>query len=271
MLAEEFCRGLAAHGDEGVIETRDFTHQAVEFGEVAAFVGIKSDKIYRASRAAGAHTILFDKGYERWGRKGGMYKYWRVAIDGHHPTKALMDIKRPHDRLRAQKFKIKPWREDGKYILLAGSSAKYHRFYDLPEPTEWAQRVAKELWVHTGREVLYRPKKSWKDAVHINGTVWGRSRSRIEEQLEYAWALVTYGSNSCYEAILQGVPCITLGDAVARPISSTSLSEIEDPYLATMDERQQWLANLMYQQWTLVEYGSGQAWAALKPQIVGSA
>lgn len=271
-LSRAFIRGLKRHGDSGrIISTKDKT--TIADADVAAIVGIKSAKLFHANRGAGKHTVLFDKGYVRHDEAGalGAGSVWhqtRAAVDAHHPTKK-MNRGYPHDRANRSGLKISPWRTNGEYILLAGSSAKYHRFYEEDDPTEYARKVASEIRKHTDRPIYYRPKKSWKPAVEITGTVWARTTDPIKHQLESAWALVTHGSNACFEAMLYGVPSIILGDGVAKPISSTSLEDIENPTMAGMDERKQWLADLMYQQWTLAEYASGEAWDTIRPQITG--
>lgn len=266
-LAEAFAAGMKVHGDTCVVERRDVLKPTTLDSGTVAVVGIKSAEVLNAAKISGANFILFDKGYHRWDRIGGLYRFWRISVNGHHPTKTLMDINRPDDRLKQINFFVRPWRKDGDYILLAGSSAKYHRYYGLPDPTEWAYDVVNEIRKHTDRPIYYRPKKSWKAAAPIEGTKWARSRERIEGPLGSAWALVTHGSNACVEALIGGVPSVILGPGVTRSISSTSLSELETPIEASMDDRRQLLANLMYQQWTLREYRSGKAWATIRTQI----
>lgn len=209
-------------------------------------------------------------------RKGGPVKaweYWRVAVDGHHPTRTLMATPRASDRMRAQmqraELSLEPWRKAGEHIVIAGSSAKYHAFYGLPEPTEYAEELVRQLQRITGRPIVYRPKPSWRGAVPIGGARYSPRDEGIEDVLSGAHVLVTHGSNACFEAVISGVPCIVLGDAVAKPISSQNLREIEMPYLATDEERDQWLANLGWCQWTLREFADGDAWAAIRPQIYG--
>ncbi len=269
-LAVAFVEGLKRHGDKGKIVTRDVTKPCSINTDIVAVVGIKSAEVLKAAKNSGTPFILFDKGYQRWEREGGLYKHWRVSVNGHHPTETLMDIKRPRDRVKQLHLKMKPWRKKGRHIIIAGSSAKYHRYYDLPDPTEWAQGVVDEIRKYTDIPIHYRPKKSWKAATPIKGTVWARSRIRIEYPLMNAWALVTHGSNSCYEALLQGVPSIILGVGVTKSISSTSISKIANPRLADIGDRWQLLANVAYQQWLLREYRSGEAWAVLKEQVLKS-
>ena len=279
-LGHAFIDGLSAQRIDGKPWSAGYVAPAnsgVVYGiDVAVMVGVKSIELYRACRAAGIHTIMLDKGYVRHdeagkpqpsGVLGGVWSHTRAAVDAHHPTKAMMRRNYPRDRAKKLGLELTPWRSGGDYILLAGSSAKYHRFYDLPEPTEWARNVVAELRRYTDRPIHYRPKKSWRDSVEIEGTVWARSKEPIKDALNNAWALVTHGSNACFEAALYGVPSIILGDGVSMPISSTDLSEVENPRLADIKERRQWLANLMYQQWTMNEYQSGEAWAVIKEQI----
>ena len=292
-IAHAFMAGVHAHGDKCVIHNSgqafyeglaapaisNETKKLLKYdgATVAVMVGVKSINLYRAAKAAGLHTIMLDKGYQRHRNPTGRYwEYWRVAIDAHHPTATLMDVERPDDRMAG--IKLSRWRAQTSHghIVLAGSSAKYHRFYDLPEPTQWATDVVANLREYTNREIIYRPKASWHDAVPIDGTSYSKrpgdgrifaGKHNILEALAGAHALVTHGSNAGFEAITSGVPCIVLGNGVAKPISSTNISDIERPLLAPMRQRQRWLAALAYSQWNMVEFKSGEAWATIRPQI----
>ncbi len=198
-----------------------------------------------------------------------LWEYWRVAVDSHHPTATLMKTPRPDDRADTLGLTLLPWRRKGGPVVLAGSSQKYHDFYGLRHPTQWAGKVVKQIAAAMpGHPIVYRPKPSWREAVPIDGTIFSQGGD-ILEVLEGAWALVTHGSNACFEAVLTGIPCVILGDAVAKPISSTTLEELPGPKLASYAERHQWLNNLAYCQWTLPEFASGVAWAVIRPQVFG--
>jgi len=69
------------------------------------------------------------------------------------------------------------------------------------------------------------------------------------------------------EALLVGVPSIVLGNAVARNISSRTLAEIERPYLATMEEREQLLNDIGYYNWNNTELASGKVWQFIKEEL----
>jgi len=141
----------------------------------------------------------------------------------------------------------------------------------MKDPTRWATKVANTLRTMTGRPIHYRPKPSWREAVPIDGTVWSAPPQEpdVYAALAGAHAMVTHGSNACFEAILAGIPVIVLGEAVAKPISSHTLDAISSPLMVSLYERRQWAANLAYCQWTMQEFASGLAWQHLRPQIYG--
>lgn len=270
ILADAFMAGVKAHGDE--IELRPLQPEVeVAQCDIAVMVGVKSRELFRAHWQAGVHTLMIDKGYVRSALAGPVkqWEYWRCAVDAHHPTAKLMDVKRPFDRVEQLHFPIQPWRKAGRHIVLAGSSAKYHEFYGLKEPTAYAGKVVRTIREYSQRQIIYRPKPSWHDAVPIDGTIYSTGDQTIDQVLKDAWVLVTHGSNACFEAISRGIPCIILGDGVARPISSTELKFVETPLLVKPSERMQWLANLAYCQWTQKEFASGEAWQTLRTQVYG--
>jgi hypothetical protein len=272
LLADAFAEGVRAHGD--TCEMRALTPEPqTVLAEVACMVGVKSRELYRAYHDQGTHIVYLDKGYARHARPGPVkvWEYWRASLDAHHPTQFLGKPDMPADRSDDLGLVLKPWRKSGDRIVVAGSSQKYHDFYGLRHPTQWAQKLVKQIRAAMpAAQIVYRPKPSWKEAVPIEGTKFSRSGD-IFDVLEGAWCLVTHGSNAVFEAVCEGVPCVVLGDAVAKPISSTSVEDVANPRLASYQERHQWLANLAYWQWTLPEFASGAAWGFIRPKIYGAA
>lgn len=69
------------------------------------------------------------------------------------------------------------------------------------------------------------------------------------------------------DAILRGIPVITLKDGIARSISSISLDYLEYPYLAYNEQRMNWLNDLAYCHWHLSELRDGSAWRTIRTII----
>ncbi len=236
--------------------------------DLVCVIGVKSVDIVRRL-LPGQKWLYFDKPYNRqWPN------WWRVSVSSHQPTDYLLQRNYSPERARAQKWLPLPeWRSSSSgYILIAGASAKYHRFQMIAEPTIWAREVVKHIRRYSQREIVYRPKQSWKDAVPVAGTTFRRPDSRIsiEEDLRNAYVMVTHGSAAALDALRAGVPSVILGNAVTRDISSTSWSEIEEPRRATMDERERIVTALAHYQWTLDEITKGDMWKSLASIIKNS-
>lgn len=267
LLADAVLQGAAKHGHETAEFALGETPAPGEH-DVVCMVGVKSRELFRAHQRAGTHILYADKGYCRGKGPGPVrgWEYWRVSIDSHHPT-ARLNRELPDYRWKRLGLEILPWRTTGDHILLAGSSAKYHDFYGLKNPTTFARDVVREIRGITDRPIVYRPKPSWSEAVEIKKTSFSGGDQSIRDALTDAWAVVTHGSNACFEAVIYGIPCIILGEGVAKPLSSTSIGDIERPRLASDDERARWANALSFFQYTAAEFASGEAWDFLSGEI----
>ncbi len=262
-LAHALAAGARIHGHD--VELRALgPSQRIGGCDLACMVGVKAKPLWEASRVAGARTLILDKGYSRHRDpdEPSSWQYWRVSLDAHHPTETtLMQGIKPADRFEALGIEVKRWRRAGMHVVFAGSSEKYHNFYDLPHPNTYAYKIVRGIAKRTKRAVIYRPKPSWRGAIAVPGATLSTSKELLSDVLGYAHAMVTHGSNACFEAAVAGIPTIILGNAVMKPISSTSLDEIEAP---RMEKRARLLQNLAYHQWTLPEFQSGEAWETIE-------
>lgn len=259
-LADAWARGALLAGDEIQVVPNNV---APLEADVAVMVGLKSINLRDQCRAMGQRVLTFDKGYDR------KEDWWRVSIDEHQPTHYLPDLRRPPDRMTAAGWTIKPWRDDrlDRHVIIAGGGRKYYEAHDLPEPVEYVAEIVRGIRAAgCRRKIWYRPKPSMSDVLPVADTTLSRHKS-IYEILGNAHALVTFGSNACFEALLAGVPSIVLGDAIARPVSSMALTEIEHPKMVDDETRLTFLQSLAYCQFRLKEIASGQAIHELKAQL----
>jgi hypothetical protein len=258
-LAKSFLKGAKSHGVE--VERR-FTHDVPEETDYqyACMVGVKSKRLWDDMISRGVTPIMFDKGYSRQ-KHGIAWKYWRVSVGGHHPAKTLR-LSYPLDRFLSLGFKVSDkWRPSGRQIVFAGSSAKYHNFYGMDNPTEYARRIFRTIRRVTDRPIVYRPKPSWGGATPIPGSFFSKDGRSLASDLKGAHVVVTHGSNACFDAALMGIPSIVLGKAVMSSISSSDIADIENPM---MGDRMPLFAALGYHQWTLDEMSSGRAFDTIK-------
>lgn len=228
--------------------------------DVVAIFGVKNqDTLFRCVDT-GTKFLYFDKAYNR------NKSWWKISVCGHHPTRFLPVLRKPRDRRVAEGWHYKQWRPktDKGHILIAGSSGKYHKLYELDDPTAYWTSIIKEIRNITDRKILYRPKKSWREATPIKGSEFSKAE-KIEDDLKDAHCMITHGSNSCFEALMEGIPAIVLGSGITAPISSGILTEetIANPYEADVSARDLILNNLAYFQWSMQEIELGYPWGTI--------
>ncbi|HEY6021420.1 MAG TPA: hypothetical protein VIY48_16390 [Candidatus Paceibacterota bacterium] len=273
-LANAFLEGVALSGDETSVVTKSEAQRNPPEAEVVCMVGVKSLKLFTQMKALGKQIVYFDKGYLRHRGIGTRtWEYWRVAVNDHHPTDYVGVAKHGPTRWQAisrrRGIAPAPWRTEGDHVVYAGSSDKYHAFVGLPDPTKYAEDVIAKLKKVTDKPVLYRPKPTWLDAVPVDGARFSPRAASIEDAMRGAWCLVTNGSNSSYDATMAGIPCIILGRAVAKPLYSDRLKDVNNPPVPTNEARNQWLANIAWCMFTEEEMRMGLAWKAIRPQLDG--
>lgn len=254
-------RGVSSCGDDFRVETNS-THEPVP-ADVAMMVGMKATGLRERCLAAGQRVIVIDKGYDR------KEDWWRVSVDRHQPTDYLMSLKRPTDRRMSAGWKLRPWRAHnaGRFVLITGGGAKYHSVWNLEPPAQWATDTFRAIRAAGWQgEIQYRPKPSQPDKTVPTGCVLSKPKAFVDA-LEGCHAIVTYGSNACFEAMCRGVPSIVTGDAVMRPISSTLVTDVRRPYLASEDDRRQILSALAYCQFREREWSDGTAWPEMRRQL----
>lgn len=260
-LALETAAGFRKFGFEiGHVGPKD----TIDGYDLICVIGVKSMSRMSEAEAAGIPYVYFDKGYSR---KPG---YWRIAINSHQPTDYLNDVDYPDDRRIMFDWNPKKWRKNRVTddIMFAGSSLKFHVIKNLPHPTDYAKDIIDLIQTHVKRRVVYRPKPSWKDATPIKGTVFSRDKG-IENLFDRTGVLITYGSNACFEALLNGIPAIVLGDAVTRSICDNVINEhtLTSPRKAGTTEKLQLLNNLAYYQWKPEELESGFMWENIRMKL----
>jgi hypothetical protein len=162
-------------------------------------------------------------------------------------------ISRPRDRLKAAGFSPCKF-GGGSDILICPPSAKVMKFFDL-DLDQWMETTLLELKKHTDRNIVIRLKQSRDVRMHSD---------TLEDALSKdVHCLITFNSIAATEAILLGKPAITLGPNAAHTLCKHSLSDVENLYIPSLDEVEEWAAHLSYSQFTELEMRNGYAWSIL--------
>lgn len=210
--------------------------------------GVTKRKQMDACKKSGRDFYYIDTGYFGNARKK---TYHRVTKNN---MQYLGEVKhRPRDRLSATGWQARKFRP-GANILLAPPSQKLLMCHDI-DLDKWLEETVAQIKLFTDREIIIRNKAS-------------RSVRQSTDTMEMALernvhCLVTFSSIAAIEAICLGKPAIVLGPSAAAPVCSQSVKDIENPFIPTLDEVEEWLANLAYCQFTELEMRDGTAWRIL--------
>lgn len=215
-------------------------------GPVATFGSPPAWPLLRRAKAEGRDIFYIDHAYFGRGR------YYRITKNAYqHDGTGVGDMMRFR---RAANRHIEPWKRRGRHVLVCPQSEIYFSLHGLNR-TEWEQNVLATLKQHTDRPIRVRYKAS---------------RTPIAPDLHNAWAVVVYSSAAALDALIAGVPIITLAPfASSVHMGLTDLSQIESPVYPA--GRESFLAALAANQWTLPEIMRGLAWRHLQRSHVQAA
>lgn len=259
-IAKAMARGIQRNGDTP-IRIKIGTLLGHEPCDVAVFYGfaLPLPSVMKEYVSSGRKAVHIDLGY--WGRiEGGRLSgYHKVAVNSRHPDAYFQNKDFPSDRVSRFNLRVKPWKTSGKNIIVVGTSAKHARSEGLA-PRQWEMHAIEELRKYTDRPILYRPKPGDKEAAPIPGVPFLRTNP-IQSYFDDCWAVVSHHSNAAIEAAVDGIPSFSkMG--VATAIGLNDFSKIESPIYP--DNREQWLSNIAYCQWSVGEMEGGKCWNHLK-------
>lgn len=271
LLAKAFCEGFKIHGHECELRpTHTYNGPAYDC-DLALIMGVKgiSQQCLRDHIKKRINVIYIDKGYVRLRslEPNVPLLHYRFSINAFQPLDYFQQRPKPADRWKALGYQLKPRKYINGSIIFAGSSQKYCNWHNLGNATDYAQKNIRRIRKIIKRSIIYRPKPSWHEAIPIEGTTFSHGKRRLTEDLKEAFALVTFGSNAAFDAIVEGIPVVVLGDSIARPIANTKLEELKEPFFPNDQQRWQWCCDLAYCQWTLDELRSGEAWHYLQNEL----
>ena len=90
-------------------------------------------------------------------------------------------------------------------------------------------------------------------------------RFNYQDALNNCHAVVTHNSTACIDSCVRGVPTFVTSDlALAWPVANKDLSKIENP---EYPDRDQWVYDLGYKQWTEAEIKNGTVFKRFKQKL----
>ena len=207
--------------------------------------------VRRQCEADGVDWYMIDNGYMGARRYDGFYKITRNAFqcDGRDAP----DEKRLASILDHTGMRVDDWRKPTKsgHILMCPPIKEY-------DDCHWFSTY---LWLRrNSREIRKALGKAGKREIRVRykpGDTRNVGERPLEQDFKNCHALVTHDSNIVVEAIAAGIPCFVTGKSPAQVLGNVDLWTIGDPRMDV--DREEWLAILAANQWTLGEVRHGLA------------
>lgn len=207
------------------------------------------------------HCIFVDLGYFGRMQNGKLNGYHRVSVNELFPTTIFTSPfceSLTYDRASIFNLDLKPPRNDGKYLLLAGMSAKSaHVNGYLAEQYETEIISA---YSTSKYPIVYRPKPSWPEARPLKGALYSPPEQALTDVLTGARCVITHHSNVAIDGLIEGIPCIVQTPSPAKFLSGNNPETAVCP---DIEVRKKWLSKLAYAQWNLEEMENGLMWKFL--------
>ena len=252
--------------------------------------GRRRDLVERAKKK-GIYIITFDGGVlSSFGNTiTDPNHHWRVALYSPMNNGNFLSDNSPPDRWEKMKkiwnINYAPWQKSkpDDPILFVLQPQDNWSMNEL-DPIKWFNDVYKKIRPLTKRKFIVRPHPNHvaamenrinefpKDGVQVvigqkffKGDEKKHYRFNYQESLNNCHAVVTHNSTACIDSCVRGVPTFVTSDlALAWPVANKDLSKIESP---EYPERDQWVYDLGYKQWTEQEIKDGTVFKRFKQRL----
>ena len=247
---------MAAYPDAEFMSSATYKRKKKNITDPILVRGIKAGAYIKQAYNRGQDYYFIETGYlgnyRHDNNQTGRKVYHRIEKNNMQIDR-IMDV--PDDRWQAlcewnPSLTYRGWRKPGSKILLVMSTEKPFEFYG-DDRQQWIDNTISTIQQHTDRPIVIREKAGRGE--RTNDTIY----DALDDDI---YALVTYNSIAAVEAIQHGIPAFSLAPTAASPVSSTDLTQIENPPRPDEDLVYRWLSSIAYAQFSLDEIITGRAW-----------
>lgn len=247
-LQVNFSEGLKRHGQKHYLCGSDVFPEC----DLALFWGHRMHDLIERQRLNGRDYMVAERGYI-----GDRFAWTSLGYNGLNGRADFLNKGKDSERWDKHfDHLMHPWKYGGDYIIIMGQVSGDASLTNLRNFNSWVEKILETIRQHHTMMVVYRPHPLARQASPNGLRVFN---GVLEEDLKGAALAVTYNSNSGVDAVLAGVPTITM-DEGSMAWSVTS----HDPAHVIYPDRTGWAAALAWCQWKPEEIRNGDAWEHLK-------
>ena len=263
---------LSYTGEKQIITTANFdpTSELVANASVIVFIGfLRGDGlIFNYCTKNNKNFLFIDHAYLHRGYSANNdeNEWMRVTPNDFNWTlnqPALSDRWIKHF---ASTYPLKVWNQhNGNRILVLPPSKATQALF--PQSLEWVEKTINEIRQHTDAPIYVREKPLQPIVDFETNVVTGKLKFEhprsIEQDMLEAKCIVAFNSAVPVLGTIQGIPCYCSRYAASYPMN-IKLDQIDDP---PEPNRQSWLNQLVYHQYTTAELKNGTFWKMIVNHI----
>jgi hypothetical protein len=240
---------------------QDFKYKPSDVAVIFGFfkknipVSIPRGTVFFEQRKSNLDVVVLETGYIHRGDNPDCY--YAAGLNGLNGRADFKNRNMPPDRFNLLNINLKPWKNGGEYILVAGQ-VPWDASVDHVDYINWIDQTINKLKKISNKKIKFRPHPLAKMPVIFNCEY---SVDTLEMDLEKSESVVCFNSNIGVDAAIHGIPVFVddIGSMVYE-IANKDINEINNPELK---DRRQCFYDLAYTQWNLIEMKNGLAWKHL--------
>tara|TARA_Y100001958_G_C21240763_1_gene568420 strand:+ start:2975 stop:3811 length:837 start_codon:yes stop_codon:yes gene_type:complete len=187
---------------------------------------------------------------------------WKVALNGINRLGYFGPLKNDDTRAKLLGLELKE-NKKGDDILICCQHDKSHQWRNQPPMQIYIDRLIHELRMYTDRKIIIRPHP--RCPVDNKLQNYKNVELQVPKQIANTYddfdlgfnnihAVISYSSNPGIHAVLNGTHAFVGPESLAYPVANKELKNIENPQIF---ERNQWLYDYAYTEWTIEEIAQG--------------
>jgi len=189
---------------------------------------------------------------------------WKVGINGINRDADFGKMGNDSKRAEILGLQCKPWRKNNKGpIVIACQHSASQQWREQKRPATWVFETIDEIRKYTDKNIIIRPHPRCR----IDGIQYEFKNISLQYPIKIpgsyddydfavqdAYAVINWSSTPATHAVLEGIPVFVGPSSLAYDVGNKDLSKINNP---DMPNRQQWLNDLAYTEWTVQEISEG--------------
>lgn len=194
---------------------------------------------------------------------------WKVGLNGINRNAYFGPSGMDAIRSRGLGLELKPWRQDGEFILICGQHDKSLQWQGMPAMSKWVMNVIDQLQIHYKYPIMFRPhprcklpdiERQYKNVYRQDPKPITDTYDDFDMNFDNIRYTVSWNSNPGIHSIINGVPAHVGPHSLAFDVGCPHLLMVDNPNLP---DRQQWLNDYAWTEFTVEEIQHGLPWSRL--------